>query len=125
MRTVEATMEELLTHPINDDYVFVRLLDETLVLFPMEKVRSVYPNAMHVERNIQLSIVKGGETGERVARHKMDDLSLFRAFYQEVKQTAVTEETEAIFIDVLKELLQDDNEQFKQSAKEIAATNQG
>jgi DNA repair protein SbcD/Mre11 len=122
MRTVEATMDELLTHPINEDYVFVRLLDATPVLFPMEKVRSVYPNAMHVERNIQVAFIKDGETGERVARHKMDDLCLFRAFYQEVKQTAVTVETEAIFIDVLKDLLQDENEQFKQSAKEIAAT---
>ena len=68
MRTVEATMEELLKHPINEDYVFVRLLDETPVLSPMEKVRSVYPNAMHVERNIQFNQqdgqdgVKGVET---------------------------------------------------------------
>ena len=48
-------MDDLLKHPINEDYVFVRLLDETPVLSPMEKVRSVYPNAMHVERNIILS----------------------------------------------------------------------
>src|SRR5699024_1042829 len=52
MRTVEATMEELLTHPVNEDYVFVRLLDETPILSPMEKVRSIYPNAMHVERKM-------------------------------------------------------------------------
>ena len=59
MRTVEATMEELLKHEINEDYVFVRLLDETPVLSPMEKVRSVYPNAMHVERNIPANNCKG------------------------------------------------------------------
>src|SRR5699024_11626361 len=34
MRTVEATMEEILTHPISEDYVFVRLLDETPILSP-------------------------------------------------------------------------------------------
>lgn len=123
MRTVEATMEELLKHPINEDYVFVRLLDVTPVLSPMEKVRSVYPNAMHVERNIQLPTVKDGQAAQGVARHKMDDLSLFRAFYQEVKKTTVTVETEAIFIEVLQELLQDDNEQYKQAVKEVAATN--
>jgi DNA repair protein SbcD/Mre11 len=125
MRTVKATMDELLTHSINEDYVFVRLLDETPVLFPMEKVRSVYPNAMHVERNIKQSIVQDEEAAEKNERHKMDDLSLFRAFYQEVKQTAVTEETEVIFTEVLKELLQDENESFKQSAKEIAAAKLG
>ncbi|WML43920.1 exonuclease SbcCD subunit D [Neobacillus sp. PS3-40] len=123
MRTVEATMEDLLKHPINEDYVFVRLLDVTPVLSPMEKVRSVYPNAMHVERNMQHQAVKDGQEGTRVARHKMDDLTLFRAFYQEVKNTAVTEETEAIFTEVLQELMQDGNDKYKLAAKEIAATN--
>jgi exonuclease SbcD len=121
MRTVEATMEELLKHPKNDDYVFVRLLDKTPVLSPMEKVRSVYPNAMHVERNIQVRTTADGTVGERKERHKMDDLSLFRAFYQEVKETTVTEETEAIFKEVLQELLQDENEQSKQAVKETVA----
>ena len=122
MRTVEATMEELLKHEINEDYVFVRLLDVTPVLSPMEKVRSVYPNAMHVERNIPLTTVKDGQAGERVERHKMDDLTLFRAFYQEVKQTAVSEETEAVFTEVLQELLHDDHQPDKRAAKEIAVT---
>lgn len=122
MRTVEFSMEDLLKHPINDDYVFVRLLDETPVLSPMEKVRSVYPNAMHVERRIILSNDHEDTNVEKVARHKMDDLSLFRAFYQEVKQTEVTEETEAIFKEVLHELLQEDQEEFKRVAMEVAAS---
>ena len=121
MRTVEATMEALLKHPKNEDYVFVRLLDETPVLYPMEKVRSVYPNAMHVERKIQPISVGGEQSGERTARHKMDDLTLFRAFYQEVKNTPVTEETEAIFLAVLQEMMQEDHEHMKQAVKEIAA----
>jgi exonuclease SbcD len=87
----------------------------------MEKVRSVYPNAMHVERNIQVRTTAEGTVGERKERHKMDDLSLFRAFYQEVKETTVTEETEAIFKEVLQELLQDENEQSKQAVKETVA----
>lgn len=111
MRTVEAKMDELLKHPINEDYVFVRLLDETPVLMPMEKVRSVYPNAMHVERVIQSPMIKDGEATEKVARTKMDDVSLFKAFYQEVKGTPPTKETEAIFLEVLHGLLQKDSEQ--------------
>lgn len=121
MRTVEAKMEDLLKHQKNDDYVFVRLLDETPVLSPMEKVRSVYPNAMHVERKIVQPIEKEGQADSGIARHKMDELSLFRAFYQEVKQTPATAETEAIFTEVLRELLQENNEEMKQAAKEIAA----
>ncbi len=110
MRTVEAKMEELLKHPTNEDYVFVRLLDETPVLMPMEKVRSVYPNAMHVERIIKTPIIQDGEATEKVARTKMDDLSLFKAFYREVKGTDLAEETEMIFLNVLQELLQKDSE---------------
>ena len=40
----------------------------------------------------------------------MNDLDLFKAFYQEVKGTEVTDETETIFKEVLNELLIDDNE---------------
>lgn len=121
MRTVEAKMEDLLKHQKNDDYVFVRLLDETPVLSPMEKVRSVYPNAMHVERKIVQQVANDGQASTGITRHKMDELSLFRAFYQEVKQTPATAETEAIFTEVLHELLQESNEEFQQAAKEIAA----
>ena len=123
MRTVEATMDDLLKHPVNEDYVFVRLLDETPVLSPMEKVRSVYPNAMHVERKIILANQLQGENeGERVARHQMDDLSLFRAFYQEIKQTEVSDETEEIFKEVLQEIELENREELKKASKEVAAT---
>jgi exonuclease SbcD len=121
MRTVEAKMDDLLKQPINDDYVFIRLLDETPVLSPMEKVRSVYPNAMHVERSLAHATASVSSNGERVARHKMDDLSLFRAFYQEVKNEAVSEETEAIFTEVLHELLQGEHKESEQTSKEVAA----
>jgi DNA repair protein SbcD/Mre11 len=119
MRTIEAKMDELLKHSKNEDYVFVRLLDETPILMPMEKVRSVYPNAMHVERVIQTPIVTDGAATEKVARTKMDDLSLFKAFYQEVKGNALTEEREAIFLEVLQELLQKDSEQPANLPKEM------
>ena len=122
MRTVEAKMEDLFKHQKNEDYVFVRLLDETPVLSPMEKVRSVYPNAMHVERKIVMQTgMDDGQASSGMARHKMDEISLFRAFYQEVKQIPATAETEAIFTEVLHELLQEGNDEFKQAAKEIAA----
>src|SRR5690606_5832151 len=50
MRRVEGAIDEILRHEVSEDFVFVTLLDDAPVLFPMEKVRSVYPNAMHVER---------------------------------------------------------------------------
>ncbi|TWT02358.1 exonuclease SbcCD subunit D [Planomicrobium sp. CPCC 101079] len=102
MRTVEGTMEEILKHELNEDFVFVKLLDDAPILYPMEKVRSVYPNAMHVERKNFSGTAGQSGTG---ARRKMDSLSLFKAFYEEVKGEAASKETEAIFKDVLEEFL--------------------
>ncbi|WIL49587.1 exonuclease SbcCD subunit D [Bacillus bombysepticus] len=100
MRTVEAKIDELLQHPVSEDYVFVKLLDENPVLQPMEKIRSVYPNAMHVERAMQRRELT--DTNEvTVSRHKTDDLSLLKAFYKEMKGLDLSEEKERLFIDVL------------------------
>src|SRR5699024_2797272 len=121
MRTVKATMEELLTHPANDDYVFVRLLDETPVLSPMEKIRSVYPNAMHVSRdNYLLSSTLNHEQNETKNRRNRSQLELFHAFYEEVKGNPVSDETEAIFKDVLDELLTDENESTQEGKRTYA-----
>lgn len=105
MRRVEGTIDEILRHAICEDYVFVTLLDEAPVLFPMEKVRSVYPNAMHVERKNFIREA-AGTSGE--SRQKMDSLSLFHAFYEEVKGDKASDETAAIFEEVLQEFLQEE-----------------
>ncbi|MBP1969075.1 exonuclease SbcD [Virgibacillus natechei] len=110
MRTIEATMEDLLTFPVSEDYVFVRLKDEAPVLSPMEKIRSVFPNAMHVERNHYFLSHASNEETKSVNRSKMSDLDLFKAFYKEAKGADPSEDTEAIFKEVLDEHLRDENE---------------
>lgn len=117
IRTVEGKMEDILQHEFNEDYVFVRLLDETPILFPMEKVRSVYPNAMHVERKV-VSVLKGTEESTVGSRRKMDDLSLFNAFYEEVKGVKASEETATIFKEVLQEFLHEQQELTGPAKKE-------
>ncbi|MCI0766953.1 exonuclease SbcCD subunit D [Bacillus sp. TL12] len=100
MRTVETKIDDLLKHPTSEDYVFVKLLDENPVLQPMEKVRSVYPNAMHVERSMKRR--EFTEADEIVvSRHKMDDVSLLKAFYKEMKGSDLSEEKERLFLEVL------------------------
>ncbi|MBO1914777.1 exonuclease SbcCD subunit D C-terminal domain-containing protein, partial [Microvirga sp. 3-52] len=100
MRTVEGTIEEIQKHPISEDYVFVKLLDETPVLFPMEKIRSVYPNAMHVER--KMLVPKSTiETGTKTEQGKKDDIQLFTGFYKEMMGETVDEETKSLFEEVL------------------------
>ncbi|HEX5565048.1 MAG TPA: exonuclease SbcCD subunit D [Sporosarcina sp.] len=103
MRTVEGTMEEILAHPPSMDYVFVKLHDETPVLFPMEKVKSVYPNAMHIERKLVRSAA-AIEHQSAAATEKPDDMTLFRFFYSEMNDTEPDAETERIFAEVLQEV---------------------
>lgn len=115
MRTVEASLEELLTQPVNGDYVFVHLTDETPILSPMEKVRSVYPNALHIERKNYFMALGSDQDNQPVTRTKLSDLELFKAFYKEVKGTEVTEETETIFKEVLDDLLINESERGQSS----------
>ncbi len=112
MRTVEGLMADIERHPINDDYVFVRLLDEASVLSPMERVRSVYPNAMHVERKAAVSGL-AGESSAVDGRARMDELSLFKAFYKEVRGTELSTETERLFIETLQEIHKKEGERHE------------
>lgn len=108
LRTVEGYMEDILKLPSSDDYVFVHLLDETPVLSPMEKVRSVFPNAMHVERKSFSIQHSSGNSGQVQARRKMSDLELFRTFYEEVKGEVPSDDAEAIFKEALENVMSED-----------------
>lgn len=110
IRTVEGTMDEILAHPKNEDYVAVRLLDETPVLSPMEKIRSVYPNALHVERKNYFFAPAGMEQAQRQQRNQMNNIDLFKAFYKDIKGQEASPETEAIFTSILDELLKEETE---------------
>lgn len=109
MRTVVGYLNDILQHSPSEDYIFVKLLDETPVLSPMEQIRTVYPNAMHVERKGFQSIGLGKTEGQ-ISRHKMDDFTLFESFYKEVKGQSPTEETKELFKEVLSGLMLEERE---------------
>lgn len=108
MRRIEGTIEEIERHPRSDDYVFVTLLNDNPVLFPMEKVRAVYPNALHVERRTHMpeALAPGGSTPTE--RRAADPVALFASFYQEVKGTALTEEKRRLFAELFGEALREE-----------------
>ncbi|GEN45996.1 exonuclease SbcCD subunit D [Alkalibacillus haloalkaliphilus] len=107
LRTIEGYLEDLLKQDVNEDYVFVKLLDEHTVLFPMEQIRSVYPNAMHIEKRVQIQ-QRTKEDEPKIERHKLSDKELFKAFYEDVKGEAPSEEVESIMEEVFEDLLQED-----------------
>lgn len=110
MRRIIAPIEEIESHPVCDDYVFVTLLNDNPVLFPMEKVRAVYPNALHVERRVSQMIGADWQqpgTEDGTSRREADPVSLFASFYQEVKGIPLSEDKQKLFAEtyavVLKE----------------------
>ncbi|WP_138755466.1 exonuclease SbcCD subunit D [Paenibacillus sinopodophylli] len=113
MRRIAASIEEIEKHPVNDDYVFVTLLNDNPVLFPMEKVRAVYPNALHVERRTIMSSnlaasMKSNDSSAAVRRREADPIDLFAAFYQEVKGQPLAEGKKKLFADTYAELLREE-----------------
>jgi len=110
MRRVVAPIEEIERHSPCDDYVFVTLLNDNPVLFPMEKVRAVYPNALHVERRtVSATPAEGVEakTGQ-TARREADPVALFSAFYREVKGMPLTPDKQQLFAEAYADVLREE-----------------
>ncbi|ARF13325.1 exonuclease SbcCD subunit D [Sporosarcina ureae] len=108
VRTVEGTMEDILEMHHNEDYVFVKLLDTVPVIQPMEKIRSVFPNAMHVERKLLASSTDsfGGTIN---VEKKEDDQAMFASFFKELQGEEVDEETKELFAEVLWDVMKEED----------------
>jgi exonuclease SbcD len=77
----------------------------------MEKVRSVYPNALHVDRKVIVtagSAEDGSEAGEGVARREADPVALFAAFYKEVKGIPLSDDKQKLFAETYTDVLREE-----------------
>ena len=72
-----------------DDYLLVRLTDRHAILDPMSKLRTVYPNVLHLEKPGML------ETGEQQMKRetlKRGELEMFRDFFLQITGQTINEE---------------------------------
>src|SRR5690625_1396435 len=109
MRTVEGKIEDILRMEPSEDYIFIKLLDRTPVLSPMEKVRAVFPNTLHLERPYD-QFVSSEDNEIHIKKEKQSDLELFQAFYKEVKGYAAEKEQLEIFNELVEGIVQKDRE---------------
>lgn len=108
MRIISGLLDEILQHPKNEDYVFVKLQDENFVKGAAELIRTVYPNALHIERTaVYAELEQQSTTMNRV---QMDDTELFEMFYIEMTGKPLSDETKEIYTDVLQQLIDDERE---------------
>ena len=86
LRVLEGNLESLLEQgvkdPHADDYLMIRLLDKDAILDVMGKLRSVYPNVLHLERT---GLMAQRESLQLNREHlKQSELSMFKSFFQQV-----------------------------------------
>ncbi|GAA5219107.1 exonuclease SbcCD subunit D [Corallincola platygyrae] len=95
MRVIEGELEALLVAGKDDlhrdDYLMVRLTDTHAILDPMGKLRSVYPNVLHLER-VALQGDMGSEQQERQARLQQSEMSMFEDFFSQVQGDVMNDE---------------------------------
>ncbi|HCE2679772.1 TPA: exonuclease SbcCD subunit D [Vibrio parahaemolyticus] len=107
MRIVEGELEQILewgkTDPKNEDYLLVRLMDKHAILNPMEKLRTVYPNVLHLEKPGMLIGVEQEMAQAKLARSGID---MFKDFFAEAQDSELSNEQEQAISDIIKQLSQ-------------------
>lgn len=106
LRCIEGYLEDILKGPqkgeSREDYIMVTLMDEGAILDAMGKVRSVYPNILHIERpqftsaNTRLNVDSNFRN--------MDISELFSSFFKQVTDIEMSEEQRATFSDMVTKL---------------------
>ncbi len=107
MRIVEGELEQILewgkTDPKNEDYLLVRLMDKHAILNPMEKLRTVYPNVLQLEKPGMLIGVEQEMAQAKLARSEID---MFKDFFAEAQDSELSNEQEQAISDIIKQLSQ-------------------
>lgn len=107
MRIVGGELEQILewgkTDPKNEDYLLVRLMDKHAILNPMEKLRTVYPNVLHLEKPGMLIGVEQEMAQAKLARSEID---MFKDFFAEAQDSELSNEQEQAISDIVKQLSQ-------------------
>jgi exonuclease SbcD len=93
MRVIDGELSSILEQgkvdPNNEDYLLVRLTDKHAILDPMGKLRSVYPNVLHLEKP---GMLETNTTKLKQDLLKQGELEMFKDFYSQIAGQQMTEE---------------------------------
>lgn len=106
VRCIEGTLKEVLKGEqggeSREDYLMVTLLDREPILDAMGKLRSVYPNVLHMERP---HLTAFGEVRGNIGDHRaLSDAELFGAFFCQVTGEEINEEQAQAYASVVDDL---------------------
>ncbi|KAA0564324.1 exonuclease SbcCD subunit D [Bacillus sp. CH30_1T] len=106
MRELQGLMEELLDPAFYqsqkvDDYLKITLHDEGTLIDPINQLRQVYPNVLHLERKMDLTDAKKKNTFKVLEDKKRSELDMFKEFYGDMTTGEFTNEKEEILKNVI------------------------
>ncbi|MBN1699568.1 MAG: exonuclease SbcCD subunit D [Spirochaetales bacterium] len=86
VRRLTGLFDDLLSTPVSEkgkhDYIMATLLDRGVILDPMKRLKTVYPNLLHIERPVFGPEPVDGR--KKIDHRKIDDRDLFASFYSQV-----------------------------------------
>lgn len=100
---LEVTARSFYQHMDQEDYVHITLTDEEDIPDGMQKLRTIYPNLMHLEYNN--SRTKQNRFIDAAAdMEKKSEIDLFKEFYELQNNQAMNEEQDAFVSSLIEEL---------------------
>lgn len=113
MRELEGHLEELLDPSFYEkqrvhDYLKISLLDEGALIDPINKLRQVYPNVLHLERKIDLTDMKKKQSYNAVQGDKKSEIELFEQFYNEMTSAEFTKDKKSVMAEVIEKVLKEE-----------------
>jgi exonuclease SbcD len=112
LRILEGRLADLLVRPAPgaslDDYLLVRLTDKEALLDPIGKLRTVYPNVLHLERPGLLEGGTLGTAGRDHLRHTAEEL--FASFFEQVTDDPLGDPERAVLAEVIEDLRRGERE---------------
>ncbi|XJZ28770.1 exonuclease SbcCD subunit D [Bacillota bacterium Lsc_1132] len=112
MREIEGYLDQLLDpcfyeNQRTHDFLKINLLDEGGLIDPINKLRQVYPNVLHLERKIDLTDLKKKQSFSAIRSEKKSELELFEQFYTEMTTSEFTAEKKAAMAEVIEKVLRE------------------
>lgn len=113
MREIKGPLEQLLSDEVStqgnkEDYLRVILTDEEVIIDPMGKIRSVYPNVMALDfENSRTNIDPSGTPLDIDQLERLSPYDLFNEFFLDMSGAAMSEEQAQI----VRELLEAEGEE--------------
>ncbi|MFS0782142.1 exonuclease SbcCD subunit D [Bacillus sp. 1P06AnD] len=87
-----------------EDYLKITLLDKGTILDPIQKLRKVYPNVLHLERKWDVNDQKNKKTFTVLKDKNRTELQLYEHFYEQMTERHFDEEKSGIMKGIIDEV---------------------